>query len=131
VEKYGEVQQFLCIAPEVNQVILNLVMNAIEAVQREGRAEKRGRIVIETSQDDSWSYFKVYDNGPGISEEDAGRIFDPFFTTKPVGSGSGLGLTLAHDIIVNKHQGRLVYERQETGAGFLVSIPRNLKLAEE
>ncbi len=130
-EHYGKVQQFLCIAPEINQVILNLVMNAIEAVQREGRAGKRGRIVIETSQDDSWSYLKVSDNGPGVSAENAGRIFDPFFTTKPIGSGSGLGLTLAHDIIVNKHHGRLVYERKETGAVFLVSIPRNLELAEE
>ncbi|ADK80742.1 sensor histidine kinase [Sediminispirochaeta smaragdinae] len=130
-EHYGKVQQFLCIAAEINQVLLNLLINAVEAIQqKKGRAE-RGLIIIETSQDNKYSYFRICDNGPGISEEYVRKIFDPFFTTKPIGGGSGLGLTLAHDIIVNKHKGKLEVKPSENGACFLVSIPRNLESIEE
>lgn len=130
-EEYGEVRQFVCMAAEINQVLLNLLINAIEAVQSVKNRRGRGRILIRTDQDGKYSYFRISDNGPGIDEETAKKIFDPFYTTKSAGAGSGLGLTLAHDIIVNKHLGRLELVDSSEGACFLVSIPRNLTMPGE
>jgi signal transduction histidine kinase len=129
LEEYGEIEEFLCIAAEINQVLLNLLMNAIEAIQH-GKKGERGTISIRTSQDALWTYIRISDNGPGIDKEVAKRIFEPFFTTKVAGTGSGLGLTLAHDIVVNKHKGKLEMAESDRGSTFLVSLPRNLKTVE-
>jgi len=130
-EVYGEVERFLCYAAEINQVILNLLLNSVEALDRQKDPSEKRTLWVETKQDDQFTYLTVKDNGPGITVETVHRIFDPFFTTKSAGTGSGLGLTLAHDIVVNKHKGTLVYKPWEKGASFIVSLPRSLKIQEE
>lgn len=124
-EVYGDIEQFYCIGAEINQVLLNLVMNAIEAVLSVPGL-RDPFIRIETSQDERYSYVKVSDNGPGIEKPELRKIFDPFYTTKPIGTGSGLGLTLTQDIIVHKHKGKIELLDSEKGACFLVSIPRSI-----
>ena len=97
---YGELPMIECLPSELNQVYMNLLLNAGHAIA------ERGNIVVSTgvSGDEVWVEFK--DNGAGISPELRQRIFDPFFTTKPVGSGTGLGLSISYGII-NKHHGRI------------------------
>ncbi|WP_313172293.1 ATP-binding protein [Stenotrophomonas sp.] len=98
--RYGELPMIECLPSELNQVYMNLLLNAGHAIA------ERGNIVVSTgvSGDEVWVEFK--DNGAGISPELRQRIFDPFFTTKPVGSGTGLGLSISYGII-NKHHGRI------------------------
>ena len=107
---------------ELNQVILNLVVNASHAIADTGRAD--GRIDVISRTTDSGIRLEVRDNGNGIPEEVQARIFDPFFTTKEVGKGSGQGLAICHDIIFNKHGGKIYFET-EAGAGtrFIVELP--------
>lgn len=97
---YGELPMIECLPSELNQVYMNLLLNAGHAIA------DRGNIVVSTgvSGDEVWVEFK--DDGAGISPELRQRIFDPFFTTKPVGSGTGLGLSISYGII-NKHHGRI------------------------
>lgn len=111
---------------QLNQVILILVVNAahaIEELRHEEDAEK-GKITIRTRAAEDHIILSVTDTGAGIPEKALGKIFDPFFTTKTVGQGSGQGLTIANDIIVNKHSGRIDVE-SEVGKGstFLVYLP--------
>ena len=97
---YGELPMIECLPSELNQVYMNLLLNAGHAIA------DRGNIVVSTGVggDEVWVEFK--DDGAGISPELRQRIFDPFFTTKPVGSGTGLGLSISYGII-NKHHGRI------------------------
>lgn len=89
-----------CIPSQLNQVLLNLLVNACHAIERDGI------IVIRTRQQADWVCIEVQDNGKGIAAEHLNRLFEPFFTTKPVGQGTGLGLALSHSII-SKHHGRI------------------------
>jgi len=101
----------------VNQVTMNLLQNAFDAVQ------PGGNIVIEVSQSETHQFLTISDDGPGVETELRARIFDPFFTTKDVGQGTGLGLSLSMDI-VEKHGGRLTYvDGALSGAGFRVELP--------
>jgi two-component system NtrC family sensor kinase len=113
-------------AGEFNQVILNLVVNAAHAVAEaaNGDKERKGVITVSTRCDGDWAEVRVSDNGTGIPEPVRDRIFEPFFTTKKVGLGTGQGLTLAHSVIVKKHQGDLRFET-ETGKGtsFIIRLP--------
>ena len=126
-ENYGTVERFLCYSAEINQVILNLFLNSVEALERMKDPPEKRTIWVETSQDSHYTYFTIRDNGPGIEEEAVHRIFDPFYTTKNAGAGSGLGLTLTHDIVVTKHKGKIQLIPTEKGAGFVVSLPRNFQ----
>ena len=121
----GEVERFLCYSAEINQVILNLLLNAVEALETRKSSTEKKTIWVETSQDSQYTYLIIRDNGPGVAKEAIHRIFDPFYTTKNAGTGSGLGLTLTHDIVVNKHRGKIQYKPQEKGACFIVSLPRD------
>ncbi|TQV77854.1 ATP-binding protein [Denitrobaculum tricleocarpae] len=107
---------------ELNQVILNLVVNASHAIADTGRTD--GRIDVISRATDNGIRLEVRDNGNGIPDEVQARIFDPFFTTKEVGKGSGQGLAICHDIIFNKHGGK-IYSETESGAGtrFIVELP--------
>ena len=115
-----------CRIDEFNQVILNLIVNAADAIAEkvgEG-SEETETISISTRQDGDWAEIRVADTGTGIPDEVRGQILDPFFTTKEVGKGSGQGLAIAYSIIVEKHDGTLTFET-ETGKGttFLIRLP--------
>ncbi len=116
-----------CFPGELNQVILNLVVNAAHAIQEakeRGNPELKGRIQISTCLQGDKVTIRIKDNGTGIPESIQQRIFDPFFTTKPIGKGTGQGLAIAHSVIVDKHRGRISLE-SELGKGttFIIDLP--------
>jgi len=117
----------LGVTGRLNQVILNLLINAAHAIQQvvgDGSRNK-GKILLTTRHDQDWVELSVRDTGAGIPEGIRGRIFEPFFTTKPVGQGTGQGLALAHSVIVQEHGGRIWLD-SEVGQGttFFVRLPR-------
>jgi signal transduction histidine kinase len=115
---YGVLPPVRCIAAQLNQVFMNLIVNAAHAIA------ERGTITLVTrAVDDDWVCVEISDTGSGMSEEVKRRIFEPFFTTKPVGQGTGLGLSLSFSI-VQKHGGRIEVD-SEIGVGtrFKVWIP--------
>ncbi len=121
-----DLELVLCLAGEFNQAILNMIVNAAHAIAdvvNEG-SEEKGVITISTSMDGDWAEIRVNDTGSGIPEEIRSRIFDPFFTTKEVGEGSGQGLAIAHNVIVEKHGGTITCET-EVGKGttFIIRLP--------
>lgn len=115
----------MCHIGDINQVVLNLVVNAAHAIEAglEG-SDGRGEIQVATQSDGEFVRISVSDNGPGIPADIVGRIFDPFFTTKGVGKGTGQGLALAHSIIVERHHGEISLETAAgEGTTFHVRIP--------
>ncbi len=117
-----------CLPGEINQVVLNLVINAahtIAEVVGDGTHGK-GTITLRTRAEGDWVELRVEDTGKGIPENIRGRIFDPFFTTKPVGKGTGQGLAIAHNVVVEKHGGTIAFDT-EVGKGttFIIRLPRN------
>ncbi len=116
----------VCNPGEVNQVFLNLIVNAAHAIGDRKTQEKSGmgRITITTRTDGDQVEIRIADTGTGIPLAVRDRIFDPFFTTKPVGKGTGQGLYLSRSIIVGRHQGTLTFE-SELGAGttFIIRLP--------
>jgi signal transduction histidine kinase len=118
VKVYGEIPDVECLPSELNQVFMNLLVNAAHAIVAE-----RGTITIRTGADAGKVWVEVSDNGGGIAAENLGRIFDPFFTTKPVGKGTGLGLSLSYGI-VKKHAGQIdVDSAPGVGTTFRVTLP--------
>jgi signal transduction histidine kinase len=117
IREYGELPQVECIAAQINQVVLNLLVNSAHAI------EDFGRIVIRTGVARNQAFIEIEDNGCGIPAELQQQIFDPFFTTKPVGKGTGLGLALSFNIM-EKHNGQISL-RSESGKGccFRISLP--------
>jgi len=114
-----------CLPGEVNQVLLNLVVNAAHAIEFTKRRGK-GRIAISTRRRGAFIDIVVADDGVGMTDEVKERIFDPFFTTKGVGKGTGQGLAICRDVVVAKHGGAIVVESEEgKGARFIVSLPIN------
>ena len=115
-----------CQIDEINQVILNMVVNSAQAIQDKilPDANQKGKIWVKTRKHDQWVQIIISDTGSGIPESIKKRVFDPFFTTKGVGKGTGQGLYLAHNIIVNKHGGHISLE-SETGQGttFIIELP--------
>ena len=103
----------------VQQIVMNLVQNAVDAL--DGRAD--GRILMRHSVETGQAVLEVLDNGPGVPPEAAASIFDPFFTTKPVGKGTGLGLSISHKI-AEEHGGRLVLCDEAPGGCFRLELPR-------
>ena len=109
---------------QINQVLLNLILNAAYSLKKEHSESQKGFIRIGTDTDNNYIYCTIEDNGAGIPKEIEGEIFKPFFTTKPIGEGSGLGLSLSYDIIVNKHHGEIdVTSNPGEGAVFTFKIP--------
>ncbi|WP_243545291.1 ATP-binding protein [Pseudodesulfovibrio tunisiensis] len=115
-----------CLIGEFNQVLLNLIVNAVDAIKdRIGEApSERGMISVETAAVDGGVEVRVSDTGIGIPADIRGRIFDPFFTTKEVGKGTGQGLAISYSVIVEKHGGRISVESEEgKGSTFVVFLP--------
>ncbi len=122
-----------CLAGEINQVFLNLIVNAAHAISDAVRgSERRGTITITTARRGDWVEVRISDTGAGIPVEIRERIFDPFFTTKEVGRGSGQGLYIARDIIVAKHAGALTFETEiGVGTTFIIRLPLERIVGEE
>jgi two-component system NtrC family sensor kinase len=114
---YGRLPRVRCYPGQLNQVFLNLLMNACDAL------EDKGKIVVRTRRREGGVALEFHDDGPGIPEDVQSRIFDPFFTTKPVGVGTGLGLSLSHGI-VERHGGRISVESAPgLGTTFRIELP--------
>lgn len=114
-----------CIAGDLSQVILNLIVNAADAIADAAQAKGgvKGHIKISTRRCENWAEIRVSDNGTGVPESIQPRIFDPFFTTKDVGKGTGQGLAIAHAIITQKHQGTIQFETQKgVGTTFVIRL---------
>jgi signal transduction histidine kinase len=117
VKEYAGIADIECIPSQLNQVFMNLLINAAQAI------DKHGRITVRTGQEDQKVWVEVQDTGKGIKAEHLSRIFEPFFTTKPVGKGTGLGLSLSYGI-VSKHSGRIeVCSEEGKGSTFRVWLP--------
>ena len=134
----GELPDVFCVPDEINQVMLNILINAIQAIQSpaETSAESAESVTpgskasgyhirVTTGAADESVFCRIHDDGPGIPPEHRPQLFEPFFTTKPHGQGTGLGLSISYDIIVNKHGGDLKAEHpSDGGAAFIFTIPR-------
>ncbi len=123
IRDYGEIPQVNCYAAQLNQVWMNLLVNAAQAV-----AESNGDVRITTRCDGRTVIVSVSDSGPGMAPDELKKIFDPFFTTKPVGEGTGLGLSISHGII-ERHGGKIDVESAPgQGTTFTVSLPVDAEL---
>jgi signal transduction histidine kinase len=114
----------VCYPGDVNQVILNLLVNAAHAIKDKTNEGEKGKITVCTRTRDEFAEISITDTGPGIPEAIRTRIFDPFFTTKEVGKGTGQGLSLAHTVIVKKHGGKIWFETEMgRGTTFFIHLP--------
>ncbi|MEH2238904.1 sensor histidine kinase [Nostoc sp.] len=126
VKEYGDIPQFQCFAGQLNQVFMNVLANAIDALEEAFQKElcPNPLIGISSEQVNENAIIRIADNGAGISEEIQSRLFDPFFTTKPVGKGTGMGLSISYQIITEKHGGSLqCISSPGQGAEFVIAIP--------
>ncbi len=122
---FGELPPVSCHVGDVNQVILNLVVNAAHAIENlVGNSGEKGRILVRTIHQGKFVRITITDTGAGIPEKIRDRVFDPFFTTKEVGKGTGQGLAIAHSVVVDRHGGSLTLE-SEVGKGttFTILLP--------
>jgi len=117
VKQYGELPLIECLPAELNQVFMNVLMNAGQAIR------ERGRIVVSTGQSGDQVWVSVEDDGQGIPPEILPRIFDPFFTTKPVGSGTGLGLSISYGIVLKHHGSIQVDSTPGQGTTMRITLP--------
>ncbi|MEG4457857.1 PAS domain S-box protein [Microcoleus sp. N9_A1] len=131
VKQYGELPPVECFAGPINQVFMNILSNAMDALDDansrrtcQEMPENVSQIRIFTEVVGNFVEIKIADNGPGITEEIKQRIFDAFFTTKPIGKGTGMGLSISYQIIVERHNGEL-YCSSELGKGteFTIKMP--------
>lgn len=131
IKEYGKLPLVECYAGQLNQVFMNIISNAIDALESHEKqqtfveVEAINTITIYTYvKDEKYISIHISDNGPGMPQEVQNHIFDPFFTTKPVGKGTGIGLSISHQIISEKHHGTIQC-RSETGRGteFYIEIP--------
>ena len=118
IKEYAGLQPFQCVGAQLNQVFLNLLVNAAQAI------EDFGKIYVRTGYSDAeWLWVEVEDTGKGIPKEIQSKIFDPFFTTKPIGTGTGLGLSLSYQIVQN-HHGRIELDSVPgRGTRFRIYLP--------
>lgn len=117
IREFGDLPEVECIISQINQVVMNLLVNAAHAI------EEFGKITVRTRHSDDMVIIEVEDTGKGISQEHLNRIFEPFFTTKPVGKGTGLGLSLSFNII-EKHNGTIkAVSTPGQGTCFRITLP--------
>lgn len=147
IKEYGKLPKITCYAGQMNQVFMNILSNAIDALQEsfinshtlpkaaqkastsfienKGQRKDKAHIRIRTELADSNTVrIRIADNGSGMTQEVRQKIFDPFFTTKPIGSGTGLGLSISYQIVVDKHKGQLICDSTPAkGTEFIIEIP--------
>jgi two-component system NtrC family sensor kinase len=121
IEKiFGDLPMIQCMPMQINQVFMNLLINAGQAMDRN---KNDGKIIIKTEWVGDNIVISITDNGRGISEQHLLKIFDPFFTTKPVGQGTGLGLSLSYNIIKKHHGDIVVHSSSDSGTIFTITLP--------
>lgn len=127
-KNYGQIPEIYCSSGQLNQVFMNLIGNAIDAVEDVRQVGKEPMICLTMQKlDDNWVSIVIEDNGSGIPEEIQTRIFESFFTTKPAGKGTGLGLAISHQIIVDNHHGQLTFSSTPgKGTAFEIRLPMKL-----
>ncbi|MCB9261059.1 MAG: GHKL domain-containing protein [Flavobacteriales bacterium] len=119
----GSIPHIDCFLGKLNQVFMNLIDNAIDAIREKHSKSMEGILTIRSEQKDDWVVIKISDNGSGMPEEVKNSIFDPFFTTKEVGKGTGLGLSISYGII-EKHHGHIFVESEKgKGTTFVIELP--------
>ncbi|AFY65896.1 ATP-binding protein [Geitlerinema sp. PCC 7407] len=132
VKEYGNLPLVECYAGQLNQVFMNILTNAIDALEESNASRSYqdvqshpNRITVRTRlRDDQWVEIAIADNGPGIPREIQQRIFNPFFTTKPIGKGTGMGMSISYQIVTEKHHGRLdCFSMPDQGTEFIIQIP--------
>jgi signal transduction histidine kinase len=141
IKEYGTLPKVECYAGQINQVFMNILTNAIDALEEYNKkrslkeikqnpsqiriSTQLGNAITNGSQvEKEWVTIRIADNGMGMTPEVKERLFDPFFTTKPVGQGTGLGLSISYQIVVDKHGGQLWCESAPgLGAQFVIKIP--------
>jgi signal transduction histidine kinase len=116
-KEYGDIPEIVCLPSQLNQVFMNLLVNAAQSI------ETQGDIIIRTGRNDREVWVEISDSGKGIAPEHLTRLFEPFYTTKPVGKGTGLGLSISQNI-VRKHGGRIeIDSKVGIGTTFRVWLP--------
>ena len=132
IKEYGLLPKVECYAGQLNQVFMNLLVNAIDAIDEQNQNRSLEEIQANPSflrvrtelLNNNEIAIRIADNGPGMTQEVKARLFDPFFTTKPVGAGTGLGLSISYQIVVKKHGGKLYCITQPgQGTEFVIQIP--------
>ena len=131
VKQYGNLPLVQCYCGQINQVFMNLISNAIDALEESNQSksykeiEKNPNIItIKTYSDDNWATIIIGDNGTGIPTQVKSKLFNAFFTTKVEGKGTGLGLSISHQIITEKHSGTLeCISSPGNGAKYMIRIP--------
>ena len=129
IKDYGDLPEVKCFAQKISQVLMNLLMNAAQSIEKRGTINIATRYIKDGRRaGDEQVEIKISDTGGGIPKNNLRKIFDPFFTSKPVGQGTGLGLSVTYDI-VNAHGGMIVAESEEgAGTTFIVTLPLEAKL---
>ncbi|MGD1944401.1 MAG: ATP-binding protein [Leptolyngbyaceae cyanobacterium] len=130
VKEYSELPLLECYPSQLNQVFMNLLSNAVDALEQELMAGDRAHkpeaatVKIITAKLNNQVLIRIRDNGPGIDEQHRAKLFDPFFTTKPIGKGTGLGLSISHQIVADKHGGQLTVSSElGQGSEFQIYVP--------
>ncbi|HEY9606649.1 MAG TPA: ATP-binding protein [Allocoleopsis sp.] len=134
IKEYGQLPVVECYPGQLNQVFMNILVNAIDAIDEQFSSQEEETLLsfpsspwirIRTEKiEGEWLAIRIANNGIGITEEQTSKLFDPFFTTKPIGQGTGLGLSIAYQIIVEKHRGKLYcIAGQKQGAEFVIELP--------
>ncbi|HEY9848430.1 MAG TPA: ATP-binding protein [Leptolyngbyaceae cyanobacterium] len=135
IKAYGNLPLVECYPGQLNQVFLNIITNAIDALDDSIKYQKERKplswqplVTIRTELNDAgWISVKIKDNGTGMSEQIKQQLFNPFFTTKPVGKGTGLGMSVSYQIVTEKHRGRLICNSiLGEGTEFIVEIPSQI-----
>lgn len=123
IKELGDIPAIQAVGDQINQVLLNIIVNAVQAIEAKNQKSK-GTIRVKTYYDNDDVCCEISDDGIGISEENQKRIFNPFFTTKLIGEGTGLGLSISYNIVVNVHKGQLMVKSEEgRGTRFTIKLP--------